>query len=120
MVFIHVLEEKHCIFHKIKPDHDPLNKHIFVVCDVGGAVLLVEALLNEDGSGPLTAQLYSLNMLVQTEGRERTGAQYAALLAASGFTNIQHRLTGKIYDTVMGHKETWEIKKNDATICAVK
>ncbi|XP_032422674.1 acetylserotonin O-methyltransferase [Xiphophorus hellerii] len=79
---------------------------IYKACKPGGAVLLVEALLNEDGSGPLTAQLYSLNMLVQTEGRERTGAQYAALLAASGFTNIQHRLTGKIYDTVLGHKET--------------
>uniref|UniRef100_A0A096LVH8 Acetylserotonin O-methyltransferase n=2 Tax=Poecilia formosa TaxID=48698 RepID=A0A096LVH8_POEFO len=77
---------------------------IYKACKPGSAVLLVEALLNEDGSGPLTAQLYSLNMLVQTEGRERTGAQYAALLAASGFTNIQHRLTGKIYDAVLGHK----------------
>ncbi|XP_047225907.1 acetylserotonin O-methyltransferase isoform X2 [Girardinichthys multiradiatus] len=79
---------------------------IYKVCKSGGAVLLVEALLNEDGSGPLTAQLYSLNMLVQTEGRERTGAQYAALLATSGFTNIQPHLTGKIYDVVLGHKET--------------
>ncbi|XP_012705582.2 acetylserotonin O-methyltransferase [Fundulus heteroclitus] len=79
---------------------------IYKACKPGGGVLLVEALLNEDGSGPLTAQLYSLNMLVQTEGRERTGAQYAALLAASGFTNIQHRLTGKIYDAVLGHKAT--------------
>ncbi|KAM4731668.1 acetylserotonin O-methyltransferase isoform 3-T3 [Anableps anableps] len=79
---------------------------IHKACKPGGGVLLVEALLNEDGSGPLTAQLYSLNMLVQTEGRERTSSQYAALLAASGFTNIQHHLTGKIYDTVLGHKET--------------
>ncbi len=72
----------------------------------GGAVLLVEALLYEDSSGPLTVQLYSLNMLVQTEGRERTAAQYAALLSAAGFTNIKHRFTGKIYDAVLGHKET--------------
>ncbi|KAF0026265.1 hypothetical protein F2P81_021002 [Scophthalmus maximus] len=72
----------------------------------GGGVLLVEALLHEDGSGPLTVQLYSLNMLVQTEGRERTAAQYAALLAAAGFANTQHRLTGKIYDAVLGLKET--------------
>lgn len=72
----------------------------------GGAVLLVEALLLEDGSGPLTAQLYSLNMLVQTEGRERTAGQYAALLAAAGFTDIQHRFTGKIYDAVLGQKST--------------
>ncbi|XP_054643616.1 acetylserotonin O-methyltransferase isoform X2 [Dunckerocampus dactyliophorus] len=71
----------------------------------GGAVLLVEALLYENGAGPLTAQLYSLNMLVQTEGRERTGAQYSAMLTAAGFTNIQYRLTGKIYDAVLGLKE---------------
>uniref|UniRef100_A0A3B5B0H4 Acetylserotonin O-methyltransferase n=1 Tax=Stegastes partitus TaxID=144197 RepID=A0A3B5B0H4_9TELE len=83
-----------------------LLRRIYKACKPGGAVLLVEALLNEDGSGPLTAQLYSLNMLVQTEGRERTDVQYAALLAAAGFTNIQHCLTGKIYDAVLGHKET--------------
>lgn len=82
-----------------------MNRANLSVLAVGGAVLLVEALLSEDGSGPLTVQLYSLNMLVQTEGRERTDAQYAALLAAAGFTNIQHRLTDKIYDVVMGHKE---------------
>lgn len=88
-------EEKHCVF---------LCFH-FALRPAGSAVLLVEALLHEDGSGPLTVQLYSLNMLVQTEGRERTAAQYAALLAAAGFSNIQHRLTGKIYDAVLGHKE---------------
>uniref|UniRef100_A0A3P9K259 Acetylserotonin O-methyltransferase n=1 Tax=Oryzias latipes TaxID=8090 RepID=A0A3P9K259_ORYLA len=81
-----------------------LLQRIYEACKPGGAVLLVEALLNEDGSGPLTVQLYSLNMLVQTEGRERTDAQYAALLTTAGFTNIQHCLTGKIYDAVMGYK----------------
>ncbi|XP_068429027.1 acetylserotonin O-methyltransferase [Clinocottus analis] len=83
-----------------------LLSRVYKACKQGGAVLLVEALLNEDGSGPVTVQLYSLNMLVQTEGRERTAAQYAALLAAAGFTGTQHRLTGKIYDAVLGHKET--------------
>ncbi|XP_071362793.1 acetylserotonin O-methyltransferase [Trachinotus anak] len=82
-----------------------LLSRIYKACKPGGAVLLVEALLREDGSGPLTVQLYSLNMLVQTEGRERTASQYAALLGAAGFTNIQHRLTGKIYDAVLGNKE---------------
>lgn len=81
-------------------------KWLFLV-PTGGGVLLVEALLYEDGSGPLTAQLYSLNMLVQTEGRERSAAQYAALLTAAGFSNIQHRFTGKIYDAVLARKEAW-------------
>ncbi|CAG09236.1 unnamed protein product, partial [Tetraodon nigroviridis] len=82
-----------------------LLQRVHQACRPGGSVLLVEALLYEDGSGPLTAQLYSLNMLVQTEGRERSAAQYAALLTAAGFTSIQHRFTGKIYDAVLARKE---------------
>ncbi|XP_041699516.1 acetylserotonin O-methyltransferase isoform X2 [Coregonus clupeaformis] len=77
---------------------------VYRACRPGGGVLVVEALLCEDGSGPLTAQLYSLNMLVQTEGKERTAAEYTALLTASGFQNIQVERTGKIYDTVLGRK----------------
>uniref|UniRef100_A0A668AP92 Acetylserotonin O-methyltransferase n=1 Tax=Myripristis murdjan TaxID=586833 RepID=A0A668AP92_9TELE len=82
-----------------------LLTRVYHACKPGGAVLVVEALLHEDGSGPLTVQFYSLNMLVQTEGRERTAAQYAALLAAAGFTDVQERRTGKIYDAVLGRKE---------------
>ncbi|XP_068185542.1 acetylserotonin O-methyltransferase isoform X2 [Antennarius striatus] len=82
-----------------------LLTRVHKACQTGGAVLLVEALLYENGSGPLTVQLYSLNMLVQTEGRERTPAQYSALLEAAGFFNIQHRFTGKTYDAILGYKQ---------------
>ncbi|KAL2081698.1 hypothetical protein ACEWY4_023551 [Coilia grayii] len=77
---------------------------VYRSCSPGGGVLLVEALLHEDGSGPLTAQLYSLNMLVQTEGRERKASEYACLLTAAGFTNIQVQRTGKIYDAILARK----------------
>uniref|UniRef100_A0A4W5JED8 Acetylserotonin O-methyltransferase n=1 Tax=Hucho hucho TaxID=62062 RepID=A0A4W5JED8_9TELE len=77
---------------------------VYRACRPGGGVLVVEALLCEDGSGPLTAQLYSLNMLVQTEGKERTAAEYTALLTAAGFQSIQVERTGKIYDAVLGRK----------------
>ncbi|KAM6416215.1 acetylserotonin O-methyltransferase isoform 3-T4 [Pluvialis apricaria] len=70
----------------------------------GGGVLLVESLLNEDKSGPLETQLYSMNMLVQTEGKERTAAEYSKLLEAAGFREIQVKRTGKIYDAVLGRK----------------
>ncbi|XP_017573468.1 acetylserotonin O-methyltransferase [Pygocentrus nattereri] len=70
-------------------------------CSPGGGVLLVEALLSEDNTGPLTAQLYSLNMLVQTEGRERKGSEYAALLTKAGFTTVHIHKTGKVYDAVL-------------------
>ncbi|KAI7808389.1 hydroxyindole O-methyltransferase [Triplophysa rosa] len=73
-------------------------------CTPGGGVLLVEALLHEDNSGPLTVQLYSLNMLVQTEGRERKGSEYSGLLAAAGFTCVHIHRTGKIYDVILARK----------------
>ncbi|KAL4635717.1 acetylserotonin O-methyltransferase [Arapaima gigas] len=73
-------------------------------CKPGGGVLLVEALLNEDNSGPLTAQLYSLNMLVQTEGRERRASEYCTLLITAGFSNIEVQRTAKIYDAILARK----------------
>ncbi|NWJ11131.1 ASMT methyltransferase, partial [Crypturellus undulatus] len=73
-------------------------------CTPGGAVLLVESLLNDDKSGPVETQLYSMNMLVQTEGKERTPAEYSNLLQAAGFTEIQVKRTGKLYDAILGRK----------------
>ncbi|NXJ03617.1 ASMT methyltransferase, partial [Odontophorus gujanensis] len=73
-------------------------------CRPGGGVLLVESLLAEDKSGPVETQLYSLNMLVQTEGKERTAAEYSELLRAAGFRELRVRRTGKLYDAVLGRK----------------
>ncbi|XP_044090995.1 acetylserotonin O-methyltransferase isoform X2 [Neovison vison] len=73
-------------------------------CKPGGGVLVIESLLDADGRGPRTTQLYSLNMLVQTEGRERTPAQYRALLAPAGFQDIQCRRTGGIYDAILARR----------------
>ena len=67
-------------------------------------MLVIESLLDADGRGPLTTLLYSLNMLVQTEGRERTPAQYCALLAPAGFRDVQCRRTGGAYDAVLARK----------------
>ena len=67
-------------------------------------MLVIESLLDADGRGPLTTLLYSLNMLVQTEGRERTPAQYGALLAPAGFRDAQCRRTGGTYDAVLARK----------------
>ncbi|XP_071404387.1 acetylserotonin O-methyltransferase isoform X2 [Pithys albifrons albifrons] len=77
---------------------------VYKACKPGGGVLLVESLLNEDKSGPLETQLYSMNMLVQTEGKERTAAEYSKLLEAAGFGVIQVKRTRKLYDAVLGRK----------------
>ncbi|NXC48980.1 ASMT methyltransferase, partial [Penelope pileata] len=73
-------------------------------CRPGGGVLLVESLLREDRSGPVETQLYSMNMLVQTEGKERTAAEYSRLLERAGFREVQVKRTGKLYDAVLGRK----------------
>lgn len=70
----------------------------------GGAVLIAERLLEDDKSGPLSGLLQSLNMLVCTEGQERTLAEYAALLGAAGFGDVQGRRTGAPLDALLAVK----------------
>jgi acetylserotonin N-methyltransferase len=69
-----------------------------------GAILIAEKLLYEDKSGPVSAQLQSLNMLMCTEGKERTLGEYRRLLEDAGFRNVQGRLTGSTLDAVLASK----------------
>ncbi|XP_028251385.1 acetylserotonin O-methyltransferase 2 [Parambassis ranga] len=78
-----------------------LLKKIYDTCKPGGGVLLVEAMLFENRRGPVMAQIYSLNMLVQAEGRERPPSEYTHMLSKSGFSNVQVCRTGKSYDTIL-------------------
>jgi acetylserotonin O-methyltransferase len=70
----------------------------------GGGVLLAEKLLREDRSGPLDAQLQSLNMLVCTEGRERTLGEFRLLLESAGFADVRGRVTGAPLDAIFAVK----------------
>jgi acetylserotonin N-methyltransferase len=81
-----------------------LLARIFSRLPSGGGVLVAEKLLNEDKSGPTSAQLQSLNMLVCTEGRERTLAEYRKLLEDNGFVNIAGKLTGAPLDAIFALK----------------
>ena len=66
-----------------------------------GGVLIAEKLLLDDRSGPGWAQMQNLNMLVCTEGKERTLAQYEKLLRQAGFTQIAGRRTDAPLDAVL-------------------
>jgi acetylserotonin N-methyltransferase len=70
----------------------------------GGGLLIAEKLLDDDKSGPTWAHMQSLNMLVCTEGRERTLGEYRALLEAAGFTQVDGRRTGAPLDAVLALK----------------
>jgi len=77
---------------------------IFKRLPPGGGLLIAEKLLAEDKSGPVPALMQSLNMLVCTEGRERTLSEYRALLEAAGFRDVQGRVTGAPLDAVLALK----------------
>jgi acetylserotonin N-methyltransferase len=70
----------------------------------GGALLVAEKLLNEDGVGPVQANMQSLNMLVSTEGRERPLSDYTRLLSAAGFRNVEGRRTDVTLDAILALK----------------
>jgi acetylserotonin N-methyltransferase len=48
--------------------------------------------------------MQSLNMLVCTEGKERTLGEYRELLQNTGFQNVQGRMTGTTLDALLAIK----------------
>jgi acetylserotonin N-methyltransferase len=70
----------------------------------GGALLVAEKLLNNDKAGPMPAIMQSLSMLVCTEGKERTLAEYAVLLREAGFAEVEGKVTSAPLDAVLAVK----------------
>jgi acetylserotonin O-methyltransferase len=66
-----------------------------------GGLLIAEKLLRPDY---VAAHMQSLNMLIGTEGRERSAAEYEALLRAAGFSKVESRVTGAYLDAVLAIK----------------
>jgi acetylserotonin N-methyltransferase len=71
----------------------------------GGALLIAEKLLDPDRTGPMWAHMQSINMLVCTEGKERTLAEYEALLKKAGFTEVRGQQTSSPLDAVLAVKK---------------
>ncbi len=71
----------------------------------GGALLIAEAVLDDDHSGPRWPLMQDLNMLVCTEGGERSLPEYAALLTRAGFARVEGRRTGAPGDAVLAYKD---------------
>ncbi|HEV2385820.1 MAG TPA: methyltransferase [Candidatus Acidoferrales bacterium] len=54
-----------------------------------GAVIVSELMMNDDKTGPVPAALMSLNMLIETEGRNYSWAEYTRWLEQAGFGDIK-------------------------------
>ncbi|MEZ6138335.1 MAG: class I SAM-dependent methyltransferase [Pirellulaceae bacterium] len=81
-----------------------LLNRIFERLPVGGGLLICEKMLWDDKSGPSWAQMQDLNMLVCTEGKERTLGQYEELLVEAGFENVTGCRTSTPIDGILAIK----------------
>jgi hypothetical protein len=66
-----------------------LLERSFAALPRGGAVIITELLVNDDKTGPAPAALMSLNMLIETEGRNYTPAEYTIWLQDAGFRRVE-------------------------------
>uniref|UniRef100_A0A670XX54 Acetylserotonin O-methyltransferase n=1 Tax=Pseudonaja textilis TaxID=8673 RepID=A0A670XX54_PSETE len=76
---------------------------IFTTCKTGGGVLVVEPTIDQEISGSFPAHMYSIIMLLHSEGKVRTASEYCILFNTAGFTNIQFK-KGNIFDVILVKK----------------
>jgi acetylserotonin N-methyltransferase len=81
-----------------------LLRKIYTRLPAGGGLLIAEKLLAADKSGPTAAHMQSLNMLICTEGKERTLEEYAELLREAGFGEVRGVRTGAPVDAALAIK----------------
>jgi acetylserotonin N-methyltransferase len=82
-----------------------LLKKVFLALPRRGALLVTETLVDDERDGPTPALMQDLNMLVCTDGRERTEGEYSALLQNAGFSTVQFRRTGSLVDAILATKD---------------
>jgi 3-hydroxy-5-methyl-1-naphthoate 3-O-methyltransferase len=66
-----------------------LLRRSFEALPSSGAVVISELLVNDEKTGPAPAALMSLNMLIETEGRNYTAAEYSSWLEEAGFRHVE-------------------------------
>ncbi len=81
-----------------------LLRRIYERLPVQGALLICEKVLWDDKAGPSWAQMQNLNMLVCTEGKERTLAEYEGLLQQAGFRDVSCCRTSTPIDGILAIK----------------
>ena len=79
----------------------PLLRKVYDALPDGGGLLIAEKLLDPDN---IAAHMQTLNMLICTEGKERTLEEYTGLLRGAGFDEVRAHLTGAPLDAVLAIK----------------
>jgi len=78
------------VLHDWSPEKDAaILEKCFQALPSGGALIVAELMMDDDKTGPAPAALMSLNMLIETEGRNYTWAEYAGWLEDAGFEGLR-------------------------------
>lgn len=78
------------IMHDWSEEHDRvILRKCWQALPSGGRVVIAELLVDDEKTGPADAALMSLNMLIETEGRNYTAAEYTSWLHDAGFRDIR-------------------------------
>lgn len=78
------------ILHDWNEEHDrEILRKCYDALPSGGCIVISELLVNDEKTGPPPAALMSLNMLIETEGRNYTPAEYSSWLEETGFTDTR-------------------------------
>ena len=95
-----------CVLHDWDDVHcQQILKNCYNALPAGGTIMILEKLINDEKTGPLWPALLSLNMLVATlGGRERTAAEYLALLTEAGFTDPLIKVLPGMRDYITARK----------------
>ncbi|XP_036167015.1 probable bifunctional dTTP/UTP pyrophosphatase/methyltransferase protein [Myotis myotis] len=75
-------------------------------CKPGGCLLVAETVLDEQKRAARPGLLQSLDLLVQSWGRERSLGEYGRLLQAHGFEIVGAARTGTIVDVILATRTT--------------
>lgn len=93
------------VYHDWAPDKCALlTRKSFEQLPAGGRIVVHEPLVNDDRTGPLVPALFSVVMLLWTEGRQYSGAELSELLRDGGFVDVEAKRTFGSWGIVTGRK----------------
>jgi acetylserotonin N-methyltransferase len=93
------------VFHDwTEETNSQLARSAFAALPSDGRIFLHEALLNEEGDGPLTVASFSMLMLLANPGRQYTFRELSSILRGAGFEDVRSRPSYGYYSLVSARK----------------
>jgi len=81
-----------------------LTRKSFDALPKGGRLVVHEMLYDDDKKGPLETAIYSITMLLWTEGRQYSGRELSEMMSDAGFREIEVKRSFGLWSIVTGIK----------------